>query len=75
MHAGDKLILASDGLIEASNRRDELFGFPEEKWLDLIGELGSLPAEAMGRRILDRWEEFCDRGQEDDCTFMVIEKM
>jgi serine phosphatase RsbU (regulator of sigma subunit) len=70
---GDILVVYSDGLTDARNRQDEMFGEP--KLLQIIGEEAPLGSEALHRRLLQAMAEFTeDMPQTDDITFLVVEK-
>lgn len=70
---GDILVVYSDGLIDAQNQRDEMFG--EERLLELIRQAAPSGSDALEQRLLKAIEEFT-RGtpQTDDITFVVVER-
>jgi sigma-B regulation protein RsbU (phosphoserine phosphatase) len=83
MEAGDVLVLYSDGITEAHNAQNELFGEPrliqaiEDCVLKAGGTAdtgtGSLSAQAILDAILDRVRAFVgDAPQSDDLLLMVV---
>jgi serine phosphatase RsbU (regulator of sigma subunit) len=70
---GDILVVNSDGLTDALNPREEMFG--EERLLELIGQEGPAGGGALERTFLKAIEEFTEgTPQTDDITFVVVEK-
>jgi serine phosphatase RsbU (regulator of sigma subunit) len=70
---GDILVVYSDGLPDAQNERDEMFG--EKRLLNIIREKAPLGSHALELRLLNAIEEFTHgTAQTDDITFMVVEK-
>jgi serine phosphatase RsbU (regulator of sigma subunit) len=70
---GDILVVYSDGLPDAQNERDEMFG--EKRLLNIIREEAPLGSHALELRLLQAIEEFTQgTPQTDDITFMVVEK-
>jgi sigma-B regulation protein RsbU (phosphoserine phosphatase) len=70
--AGDRLLLYSDGVLEARNRTGEFFdGDRVARWLSTIKRTTAERFADVAIRELTRWS---DRGQfEDDVTFVVAE--
>jgi len=70
---GDILIIYSDGLTDAENREEEMFG--EERLLALIREAAPSGSHALEQKLLQSIEEFT-KGvpQTDDITFVVVER-
>jgi sigma-B regulation protein RsbU (phosphoserine phosphatase) len=71
LHAGDALVLYSDGLVECMNEAHEQFG--EERLEETLKAWGPLDAGALRQRIVDEARRF--RGQadpHDDLTVMVV---
>ena len=70
LEPGDRLLLYTDGIVEAHNDRDEMFGLP--RLYDCLEEVSSGPKTVD--YLLDRLAEFTGPGweQEDDVTFMVM---
>ncbi len=68
---GDKLILYSDGLIEALDDHGEPFGF--HRFEKVIHETGDGSAEDIRRALLDAVKRFTrNRPPEDDQTLVVV---
>jgi len=71
---GDILVVYSDGLTDAENPRDEMFG--EERLLEIIRRDARAGSEAVERGILQAIGDFTEGvPQTDDITFLVVEKM
>jgi sigma-B regulation protein RsbU (phosphoserine phosphatase) len=75
LEAGDRLLVYTDGLVEAVNARGEAFG--EARLGEFIATHQDLPAEQFAERLLDevlRWpENGSTRAQADDITVVVID--
>src|SRR5580692_6766900 len=70
---GDILVVYSDGLPDAQDERDEMFG--EKRLLNIIREEAPLGSHALEMRLLKAIEEFTHgTPQTDDITFIVVEK-
>jgi sigma-B regulation protein RsbU (phosphoserine phosphatase) len=70
---GDILVVYSDGLTDAQNEREEMFG--EERLLTIIRQEARLGSNALERKFLQAIEEFTQGvPQTDDITFVVVEK-
>jgi serine phosphatase RsbU (regulator of sigma subunit) len=70
---GDILVVYSDGLPDAQNERDEMFG--EKRLLSVIREEAPLGSHALELRLLKDIEDFTHgTPQTDDITFIVVEK-
>jgi len=68
---GDLIILTSDGLVEAVNADQEMFGF--ERFEQLIGQLSAGPAESALAQIQEAVAAFVqDTNPHDDMTIVVI---
>ncbi len=69
---GMKLALYSDGITEAENRKEDMFG--EDRLERILDNHSSESAEAIGKRVIRSVERFT-RGtvQSDDITLVVIE--
>lgn len=69
--AGDRLILYSDGLIEALDDDGEPFGF--ERFEETIVQSGQLSADEIKRNLLNAVKKFTrNRPPEDDQTLVVV---
>jgi serine phosphatase RsbU (regulator of sigma subunit) len=70
---GDILVVYSDGLTDAQNEQEELFG--EERLLEIIRQEAPSGGQALEHKFLNAIEEFTQgTPQTDDITFRVIEK-
>jgi len=70
---GDILVVYSDGLTDAHNPQDEMFG--EERLLRLIRQEAPSGSDAIEQKLLKAIEEFTQgMPQRDDITFVVVEK-
>jgi len=68
---GDKLVIYSDGLVEAENSSGETF---DTKLSELVGELTALNPQEMHSRITEEAARFRgDRPLADDVTVLVLE--
>ena len=71
--AGDYMIFCSDGLIEASNAADQIFGFEQLAETLRAGCTEGLSAEALIDRLIGAVRVFMDGApQEDDMTCVVL---
>jgi serine phosphatase RsbU (regulator of sigma subunit) len=71
---GDILVVYSDGLTDAQNQREEMFG--EKTLRDLIRQDAPSGGRALVERLLKAVEEFTQgTPQTDDITFIVVEKV
>jgi sigma-B regulation protein RsbU (phosphoserine phosphatase) len=69
--SGDKIVLYTDGIVEAMNMHEEIFGF--ERLLETIQEASYLNAESLLKEILVRVNAFAgDAPQHDDLTVIVV---
>ena len=75
LETGDRLLLYTDGVVEAVNARGEPFG--EARFGDFITTHQDVPAEQFAQRLLDEvlgWPENGSvRAQADDITLLVID--
>jgi serine phosphatase RsbU (regulator of sigma subunit) len=71
---GDILVVYSDGLTDAQNQQEEMFG--EERLLEIIQREAPSGGRALEQRLLKAIEEFTQGvPQTDDITFLVVEKL
>jgi serine phosphatase RsbU (regulator of sigma subunit) len=71
---GDVLVVYSDGLTEAQNQQEEMFG--EKGLLNLIRREAPGGSQVLVERLLKGVEEFTQgMPQTDDITFIVVEKL
>ena len=75
LESGDRLLIYTDGLVEAVNARGEAFG--ETQLGEFIATHQDLAAEPFAERLLDKvlgWpENGSTRTQADDITVVVID--
>src|ERR1019366_7468085 len=70
---GDILVVYSDGLTDAQNQQEEMFG--EERLLRIIQQEAPSGSLALEQKFLKAIEEFTQgMPQTDDITFVVVEK-
>ncbi len=70
---GGVLVLASDGLFEGANRRDEAYGF--ERPSAVVRAVARRPAEAILDALLADWRRHLDDEEPaDDTTVLVIKR-
>ncbi len=70
---GDVLVVYSDGLTDAHNGQEEMFG--DERLLSIIHQEAPSGSQALERTLLKAIEEFTQgTPQTDDITFLVVEK-
>ncbi len=69
---GSRLVLLTDGIVEAENPTGELYG--EERLCDVIKSSKDLPIEKLKQEIAVDLEIFSEgRKVEDDVTFLILE--
>lgn len=73
LHAGEILLLATDGVWEARNEEGEMFG--KERMLAIIRENAHNPIETVRKAIVQAVEKFQANGQEDDIAVVVIKRV
>ena len=72
LEEGDKLFLYTDGVPEANNMRNEMFG--EKRMMACLNEWRQLRGEALLQKIRERVGEFVgEREQFDDVTMLLLE--
>jgi len=68
---GDRVIFYTDGIVEAMNAKNEMFGF--ERLLTVVTNVGAMPASALHEQILNSVSEFSGEApQHDDLTIIVL---
>jgi sigma-B regulation protein RsbU (phosphoserine phosphatase) len=68
---GDRVIFYTDGIVEAMNKKEEIFGF--DRLMGVIKEAGSMSADSLLKEILARVSSFADgAAQHDDLTVIVV---
>jgi sigma-B regulation protein RsbU (phosphoserine phosphatase) len=67
----DKVVLYTDGIVEAMNEKEEMFGF--ERLIEVLQGARSMTADSLLKEILDRVNAFAGgAAQHDDLTVIVI---
>lgn len=73
LQANDRILLYSDGLIEAENEKGECFS--KERLLRVLSMSRNLPLEEMIAAVVAACEEHCGKVRlEDDISIIVLEK-
>jgi len=70
LNAGDRLLLFTDGITEASGSDGREFG--EENLAALARANGATPARELNSRVFAQVSEFCEGQFQDDATLVVI---
>jgi len=71
LHAGDVLLVFTDGVPEAHNPENEEFG--DERLQQLLRQTAHLPADEISARISAEMTDWIrDAEQYDDLTFIVM---
>jgi phosphoserine phosphatase RsbU/P len=71
LRSGDRLLLFTDGLSEATNETREQFG--EERLIQLMRDHRDLGADELKEIIFSTVADFCEHKFEDDAALMVVE--
>jgi len=74
LQSGDRLLLYTDGVLEASNNSEEFFG--EERLAAFVVEQQHLPADPFADALLRKitaWSSASDGQQTDDITLVVVD--
>jgi len=68
---GDKVVFYTDGIVEAMNEKEEIFGF--ERLMEVVKGSQSKNAESLLEEIMDQVKEFAGgAAQHDDLTVIVV---
>jgi sigma-B regulation protein RsbU (phosphoserine phosphatase) len=70
LQSGDRMVLYTDGVTEASNSDDEEFG--EERLLQVLQQNPARSAEEIQKNILQATTEFSRGPWQDDATLLVV---
>jgi sigma-B regulation protein RsbU (phosphoserine phosphatase) len=70
LEAGDRVVLFTDGVTEASDAGDEEFG--EERLVRLLEQNRACSAGEIQKKILDAAGAFCHYNWRDDATLLVL---
>ncbi len=72
LEPGDKVILYTDGIVEAMNEEKEIFGF--DRLLEVVKNSHTMTAETLLEEIKSKVNEFAgSAAQHDDITIIVIQ--
>jgi serine phosphatase RsbU (regulator of sigma subunit) len=68
---GDRLLFYTDGIVEAMNKQEEIFGF--ERLLEVVQRSKSMDADSLLKEVLNQVNQFTGgASQHDDLTAIVI---
>ena len=68
---GDQVVFYTDGIVEAMNEKEEMFGF--ERLLDVVQGSRSMSSDSLLKNIIDKVNEFAGgAAQHDDLTIIVV---
>ena len=70
LQSGDRLVLFTDGITEATNDQDE--EFDEARLIALLLAHRALDASALQQEVMSEVSEFCGGDFQDDATLMVL---
>ncbi len=69
--SGDKVVFYTDGIVEAKNEQEEIFGF--DRLQEVIQEARAMSADSLLKEILDKVNQFVgNAAQHDDLTAIVV---
>ena len=75
LHAGDRVLLYTDGIVETFNRQEEEFG--DRRLKDLLTSCSELSPEQVADRLIQEIKAWADTGSDgslgDDLTMIVID--
>ena len=72
LEPGDRIIFCSDGIIEAGNEREEIFGFEQTAETIRQGCMDGLSSEALIDRMLSAVKTFAGEAPQGDDQTMVV---
>ena len=70
LHAGDRLLLFTDGITEAADANDR--EFEESGLAEFAKQNAALPAKELNKQLMNRVTSFCNAQFHDDATLLVI---
>ena len=73
LEMGDALVLYTDGITEATDASDEVFG--RDRLSKILAAYGEESSEALTKSILTAASSFAHQGWEDDVTLIVIKRI
>ncbi|TGL45097.1 response regulator [Leptospira perdikensis] len=72
LRTGDRIVLYTDGITEATNKEKEMIG--QENWETIVHRYSGYPISESKRLLLERIKEFTgNRSPDDDVTLVVLE--
>ena len=71
LRPGDRLVLFTDGFLEAKSAEGEVFG--DHRMAEAFGRLASLESDVLGEELVTVVEGFAAGKLDDDLTMLVIE--
>ena len=71
MEPGDRLILFTDGFLEARSTDGDLYG--EHRLAETLSRYGALPLEALVEEVVGEVERFAAGKLDDDLTMLIVE--
>ncbi len=70
LHSGDRLVLFTDGLTDATNRDGEEFG--ETRLVELIAQYRNLSANELQQTVMNTIAAFTENNFQDDATLLIL---
>ena len=71
LSSGDRILFYTDGIVEAMNEKEEIFGF--ERLQEVVQKSSSMDPDALLKEILEKVNEFVGGApQHDDLTLIVV---
>jgi len=70
---GDTLVMYTDGIIEATDAADEVFGI--HGLSEVLAKHGEESSEVLTEAILSTTSQFAHHGWEDDVTLLVMKRV
>ena len=71
LHDGDRFLLYTDGLIEAANAEDDLFGV--ERLKGTLADASALPPEVLADHLLTTIDRWSGQPPGDDLTLVLVD--
>ena len=71
LHPGDRVVLFTDGFLEAKSAEGEVFG--DHRLADALTKLGGLDSEVLASELVREVESFAAGKLDDDLTMLVLE--
>ncbi len=71
LRPGDRLVLFTDGFLEAKSPEEEVFG--EHRFAEALLKLAPLESEPLGHEVVAEVERFAAGKLDDDLTMLIVE--